>query len=187
MQNPRLAARYAKSLMDIAIEQKKLDAMYQDMQGIDQLCQQSSDLVAMMKSPIINADLKNKTMKALLETKVDDVTLAFITLVIHKGREFFLPEIVRSFITLYKKYNRINEVSLTTAEPIDETVKANLLAKIQQQFPDMTIELSMHTDPSLIGGFLLESNNTLFDASIVRDLNDIKKQFLKNEYIPVLS
>jgi len=32
----------------------------------------------------------------------------------------------------------------------------------------------------------LETNNTLFDASILRDLNDIKKQFLKNEYVPDL-
>ncbi len=34
MQNPRLAARYAKSLMDIAIEQNSLDAMYTDMLGL---------------------------------------------------------------------------------------------------------------------------------------------------------
>ncbi len=36
----------------------------------------------------------------------------------------------------------------------------------------------------LLGGFILEANSNVFDASILRDLNDIKKQFLKNEYIP---
>ena len=41
-----------------------------------------------------------------------------------------------------------------------------------------------HVNPTLLGGFVLEANNNLFDASIIRDLNDIKKQFLKNEYIP---
>ncbi len=184
MQNPRLAARYAKSLMDIAIEQGKLDALYADMQGIHQMCQSSSELVSMLKSPIVNADLKNKTMKALLETKVDGVTMSFIKLIITKGREFFLPEIVTSFIALYKKHNKINEVLLTTAEPMDEAIKSALLSKIQQQFQGMTIDLTTVVNEKLIGGFLLESNNTLFDASILRDLNDIKKQFLKNEYVP---
>ncbi|GBL35693.1 hypothetical protein EMGBS15_12880 [Filimonas sp.] len=47
------------------------------MQGIHQMCQGSSELVSMLKSPIVNADLKNKTMKALLETKVDGVTMSF--------------------------------------------------------------------------------------------------------------
>lgn len=186
MQNPRLASRYAKSLMDLAIEQGKLDTLYQDMQGLHQMCEESSELVSMMKSPIVNADLKNKTMNALLETKADGLTMSFIQLVIRKGREFFLPEIASSFIGLYKKHNNINEVVLTTAEPLDDTMRAAILSKIEQQFQGMTIDLTTKVDSKLIGGFLLESNNTLFDASILRDLVDIKKQFLKNEYVPDL-
>jgi F-type H+-transporting ATPase subunit delta len=77
-------------------------------------------------------------------------------------------------------------VVLTTAGQIDEEMKAAILTKIQQQFKGMTIELTTVVNEKLIGGFLLETNNTLFDASILRDLNDIKKQFLKNEYVPDL-
>ena len=186
MQNPRLAARYAKSLMDIAIEQGRLDTMYNDMQGLHALCTASRELVSMLRSPIVNADLKLKTMKALVESDVDAVTMSFVKLIIQTGREFFLPEIITSFIGLYKKHNRINEVVLTTAEPLEEQVKNDLLKKIQQQFTDMTIDLSTKVDNSLIGGFVLETDNTLFDASILRDLNDIRKQFLKNEFVPGL-
>jgi F-type H+-transporting ATPase subunit delta len=35
----------------------------------------------------------------------------------------------------------------------------------------------------LIGGFTLEMGGNLIDASILRDLNDVKKQFQSNEYI----
>jgi F-type H+-transporting ATPase subunit delta len=44
--------------------------------------------------------------------------------------------------------------------------------------------LKTKVDNDLIGGFVLEANNNLFDASISRDLKDIKKQFLQNLYIP---
>jgi len=46
------------------------------------------------------------------------------------------------------------------------------------------IELETTVDPKLIGGFLLEFNNNLVDASMLRDLKDIKKQFMKNLFVP---
>jgi F-type H+-transporting ATPase subunit delta len=183
MQNPRLAARYAKSLMDIAIENGKLDTMYNDMLGLDTICNDSKDFVSMMKSPIVTASTKQNVLKAIMEGKVDDVTFKFINLIINKGREFFLPEIISTFISQYKKHNNINEVLLTTSEPIDEEMKNTLIQSIQKQFTG-TIDLKTKVNPSLIGGFILEANNNLFDASILRDLNDIKKQFLTNVYVP---
>lgn len=186
MLNPRLAARYAKSLLDIAIEQGKTDTMYSDMQGINQICNDSHDFVLLMKSPIVKADSKLKIANALFEGKIDSVTLSFIRLIINKGREFFLPEIASAFIAQFKKHNNINEVVLTTSHPMDESMKNEIDAKIQQQFQGMGIDLTTKVDESLIGGFILEANNNMFDASILRDLNDIKKQFLKNEFVPDL-
>jgi len=45
------------------------------------------------------------------------------------------------------------------------------------------IELETVVNPDLIGGFVLEFNNNLVDASIARDLRDIKKQFRENIYV----
>ncbi len=184
MLNPRLAVRYAKSLMDIAIEQNKLDAIYNDMLGLKAIFAESRDFVMLMRSPIIKADKKSAVVKAFTEGKVDSITDAFINLIVNKGREFFLEEIVNAFISQYKVHNRINEVTLTTAAPIDEEMKQMLQTKIAAQFSDMKIDLSTRIDESILGGFVLEANNNVFDASIIRDLNDIKKQFLKNEYVP---
>ena len=75
---------------------------------------------------------------------------------------------------------------LTTSEPLGEDIVSVLKEKVQQQLNGQKIELSSKVDPSIIGGFILEANNNLFDASILRDLKDIKKQFLKNEYVPDL-
>lgn len=184
MLNPRLAARYAKSLMDISLEQNKLDVIYNDMLGLKSVFSQSRDFVMLMKSPIVKADAKYTVVKAITEGKIDAVTEGFIKLIISKGREFFLQEIVNAFISQYKVHNKINDVKLTTAMPLDEEMKSALNTKISAQFQDMTIDLSTHVDEELLGGFILEANNNVFDASIIRDLNDIKKQFLKNEYIP---
>lgn len=184
MQNPRLAARYAKSLMDIALEQNKLEVVYTDMQGIESAQRGSAELVSLMRSPIIKSDTKNSIVKALFGGKIDTLTEAFINLIINKKREFFLPEIVTAFIAQYKQHKNINDVKLTTAHPLDADMLQSLQQEIEKQLAGKKIELNTEVDESLIGGFVLEANNNLFDASIVRDLRDIKKQFQQNIYIP---
>lgn len=184
MQNPRLAAVYAKSLMDIAIEHKNLDSIYEDMNGIQSVFMQSKEFVMMMKSPVIKADKKNTILKTVTAGKLNSITELFLNLIIQKGRESFLGEIVEAFIQQYKKYKRITDVEITTAAPLDENMKSLLQQKIAAQFPDMTVELNTKVDEKLLGGFILEANNNVFDASIARDLYDIKKQFLTNIYVP---
>ena len=45
------------------------------------------------------------------------------------------------------------------------------------------IELETAVKEELIGGFVLEFNNNLVDASVQRDLRDVRKQFEKNVYV----
>lgn len=184
MLNPRLAARYAQSLLDISLEKSVTELVYNDMLYIDALCKQSKDASLLLKSPVVKADTKWKAMEMILKGNISELSLSFLKLIISKGREFFMPEIAETFITLFKKHNSINDVVLTTAAPLDDTMKANIQSKIAEQFAGMTIDLKTKIDDKLIGGFVLEANNNVFDASILRDLNDIRKQFLKNEYIP---
>jgi ATP synthase, F1 delta subunit len=169
--------------MLVALELDKLDALYRDMQGLKMICDTSRDFTRMLKNPVIHSDAKIKVVKSLAEGKVEPVTLAFINLIINKGREAHLPEIIRSFISLYKQHNRIVDVTLTTAQPLDENLRQYILNQVRKQFPGMQVDMLSKVNDKIVGGFILEANNNVFDASILRDLQDIKKQFLKNEYV----
>lgn len=58
MRNPRLATRYAKSLVDLAVEQGQLEQVYADMQWLQAVCKSSRDFTNLLRSPIIKADKK---------------------------------------------------------------------------------------------------------------------------------
>jgi len=88
-----------------------------------------------------------------------------------------------AFIEQYNAINGIHQVTLTTAVAVSEEIKKSIEQKVQTATSFKTIELTTKTDERLIGGFVLEFNNNLVDASIARDLKDIKKQFLNNEFI----
>ena len=182
MTNPRLATRYAKSLLDLSIEQNSLDAVYADMKFLEQITKSNSDFVALLRSPIISSDKKNKIIAAVTEGRVSNLTNLFIKLLTEKTRESNLPEIVTAFREQYNKLKNINRVKITTAVPISDELKNSIIAKVKSNVTG-EIELETAVKEELIGGFKLEMGGTLVDASILRDLQDVRKQFLNNEYI----
>jgi F-type H+-transporting ATPase subunit delta len=183
MPNPRLAARYAKSVLDLAVEKNQLDAVYSDMQFLQSACKGSRDLVAMLKSPVITADKKGKVVNAILEGRVSVITSSFIRLLLVKGRESYLPEILTAFIDQYKVYKGIHVVKLTTATPVGEDVKNVILEKVRGVQGMQQIELDTAVDEALIGGFVLEIGDQLVDLSVAYELNNIRKQFQNNDFI----
>ncbi len=186
MPNPRLAARYAKSLVDLAIERNQLELVYKDMQYLQAVCKSSPDFVNVLRSPIIKGDKKLKILTAITEGKISELTASFNRLLVNKTREEYIPEIIVSFIGQYNELNGIHTVKLTTAEPVTEELKQSIVNKIKAETSLQKIELETAVKPDLIGGFVLEFNNNLVDASIARDLRDIKKQFRENIYVPQL-
>ena len=56
MPNPRLATRYAKSLIDLSVERSQLEVVYNDMQFLKQVTNGSREFVSLLRSPVVNAD-----------------------------------------------------------------------------------------------------------------------------------
>jgi F-type H+-transporting ATPase subunit delta len=182
MVNPRIAARYAKSLLDLAIEQNSLEATLQDMQQISHICDISREFCTLLRSPVVHADRKQAVVSAVFNDRMNTLTKAFVTLLVSKGREGALPEIAVAFVDQYRKMKNISTVKLTTAAPVEDRVKEAIRAKVAASMPGQQIEMEVAVDAALIGGFTLEMDDKLVDASVRRDLNDIKKTFLDKSY-----
>lgn len=181
MTNPRLATRYAKSLLDLSQEQQSLEATYADMLTIKEMCSGNRDFVQLLKSPVVNPTTKKKIVTAVTEGKIGTLVAAFAQLLITKTREANLPEIADAFILQYKALKGIQSVKLTTAEPISQESKNAILAKMNNL--GNSIELEAVVDEKIIGGFILQTGDNLVDVSIAYDLRAIQKQFLNNDFI----
>lgn len=183
MQNPRLATRYAKSLVGLAQEQNQLEAVYADMKYLQDVCKQSRELTNLLRSPVIQSDKKSSIVKEVLGSKVGVLTNAFINLLIQKGRESNLPEIAVAVVEQYNEIKNIHRVKLVTATPASEELKQAIIKKVQTDAALPNVELETEVNDAIIGGFQLEYKGNLVDASIARDLRDIQTQFQKNTYI----
>ena len=183
MNNPRLAGRYAKSLLDLAAEQSQVDIVYADMKWLHSICKSNPDFVVVLKSPIIKPLIKAKIIRSITDGRVSKLTTAFIELLVKKAREINLPEIVMAYIDQFNKLRNIHKVKITTAEPISDDMMQTIMTNVKAIPGKQTYEVETHIDTELIGGFLLETDGTLVDASILRDLKDIQKQFMNNDYL----
>jgi F-type H+-transporting ATPase subunit delta len=92
----QVASRYAKSLLDLAIEQGKTEVVKGDMANFKEALK-SRDLYLLLKSPIIYPTKKISALKAVFEGKLDALTMSFFELTIRKGREPLLVDIADEF------------------------------------------------------------------------------------------
>src|SRR5215213_4268783 len=131
MLNPRVASRYAKSILDLAVERGQLEQVYNDMLYLQQLNKESREFLNLLRSPVVKADAKIKAINAVTAGKISDLTMSFTTLLVNKTREAVLPEVITSFIQQYKQKKNINTVKLTTATPVSEEVKNSIIAQVK--------------------------------------------------------
>lgn len=173
----RVAPRYAKSLLDLGIEQNKMDVLFEDMSALKSALD-NRDLYLLAKSPIIHADKKINIFREIFAESFDKISLGFLEIITRKGRENILYDITVSFIKQYKDYNKITPVKLITASEINEDALKGIQDALEKsESTNANIELETSVDPELIGGFVLEIDHKLYDASVAHKLEQVRKQF----------
>jgi F-type H+-transporting ATPase subunit delta len=186
MRQPKVAQRYAKALFDLAVERGELEIVKDDLEGIKAI--QNDDLRAVWMSPVIQGEKKQKVFAALLDGKISKTTSAFFNLLFKKGREIAVSEIYNAFDEMYRRHHKIVLVDITTAAPVSEDVTTYILEKLhnRERFANVTLKVNNKVDADIIGGFILQADDLLYDASIRHDLKVIKKQFIENMYVQKL-
>jgi F-type H+-transporting ATPase subunit delta len=186
MSQIQIAERYAKSLIDLAQEQKLLSEVFEDMKSVQEICK-NAEFTSMLQSPVIYSDKKLSIFKQLFEGKIQGLSMHFISLLINKGRESLLSSICTAFIEQYKVIKKIKTARILSATELDETE----LNKIKSRFahwlkPGEVMDLSQKVDASLIGGFVLEMGDQNYDASIKRQLAELKDNLYDKSYISLV-
>ena len=182
MSEIRISQRYAKALMDLAQERGKVAEVLEDIKGFEQVAK-NRDFYLLLQSPIVTADKKKSIVDKIFGGKITDITQGFINLCITKGREAVLPEMASAFINDYKKDQGIISIKVTTAAPLSNETLSAIKSKIIADVPTAKeVEVETEIKPELIGGYIVEFGDKLFDASVTRKLEDLRKGFSGNVY-----
>ncbi|MCH2224755.1 MAG: ATP synthase F1 subunit delta [Crocinitomicaceae bacterium] len=175
--NTKASSRYAKALLELAIENKNLDSVMGDMNFLLQMNDDSRDFELLIASPVVNSTKKNEIFEKIFE-QFEQVTLSFVKLITENRRESLLPQIASSFIEQVKEYKGIVPLTLISAKELDQATKDSILAKIGNTVKGQ-LEVVEKIDESLIGGFVVRMGDTRIDASVSSQLNNLKQRLTR--------
>ncbi len=177
-----ISKRYAQALFDLALEMNKLERVSENMKLVSKVTNENPQLRRLLASPVISIGKKLVILKKIFEKHLDILSFRFIQLVTRKERQIYLRSITDNFNVLYKKYKNILTVHLKTAYKIDEATMRKLQI-IAGQKVKMNIEMIEEIDKSLIGGFIMNIGDYLYDASLKKKFKLLSETFSKNLYI----
>lgn len=179
MIEPRVATRYAKSLLDLSNEKGELEAVFADMQLVARVCDENHELQLLLKSPIIKTDKKQKIIQQIFAGKLGKMSNAFIEIVVRKKREYMLQQVAVEFVKQYKKAKNIVIAEVTTAIGLDDSLRKKVRALVKGD----DVEIVEKVNKDLIGGIVVRVGDEQVDASIIRQINELRKDFAKNPYV----
>lgn len=177
MKGTKVASRYAKALLELAIENNTIDQVLGDMNYLLSANNETRDFQLFLNSPIIKADKKIAIFAELFD-QFETVSKSFIELITKNGRESLLPEIAASFNAQVKEYKGIVPITLISATALDSATKDSILAKVSARVSGQ-LEVTEQIDPSLIGGFIVRMDDKQIDASIASQFNNLKQRLTR--------
>jgi F-type H+-transporting ATPase subunit delta len=183
MADLRVASRYVKSLLGLAVEQDALEAVHGDMLSFSKVCKENRAFTAMLHSPIIRHEQKKAILSKLFSSRVHPLTLSIFDILTRKNRESLLPTIASEFHNAYNEYKDIGKAYITTTVPMDDEFRKAVEVLVKKLNSKKQVEIVEKVDPELVGGFVLNVGDRQIDASVKSKLKALSLAFNENHFI----
>ena len=180
-----LAVRYAKALLDYALEKGVEEEVYSQMGLLLECLKQNPALTRTLEDPLLSRQDKLSLLSSTLtgDDKANDAVQRFYSIIIENRRENYLRASALNYQTLYREKKNIAVVRITTAIPLSKEMEEKIISKTSSVL-GKKIELYKCVNPSIEGGFIIDVDDFRMDASIASKLRQIRQQLLdKNRRI----
>ena len=175
-----IITRYATALLKFVRESGNGAVVCSEAETLGRALHYVPDLKRMMdaETDVISAFDKKKLLQSALDNRISPELSRFLTLLNRNGRMPLVEEILRDFVTMYWRGMGVRKAHLTTAREPSERLLQRLKDIVKQKTgDDVLIEVTV--DPSLVGGFVFDLDEYLLDASVKRQLDLIREQFIE--------
>lgn len=184
MKGIRAAKRYARAILDLAREQKAAEAINKDMLNVSEVIEENEELQTVLSSPVVKPEDKLKVLKEIFKN-AHATTLGTFDLLIQNNRISLLKTVAQKYTELYNELNNIRVATVTTAVPMESAMEKKILDKIKELTGETAI-IKSKVDPGIIGGFILRIGDLQYNASVLSQLNKLKKEFRTDTYSSII-
>lgn len=128
MKSTKAAGRYAKALLELALDQQKIEVIENNMQQIITVANEAHDFQVFLSSPLIKVDKKLEVIKSIFGN-FDALSISFLEMVATNRREALITEIASAFLAQLKEHRGIVPVTIISAKTLMLKQKLKSLPK----------------------------------------------------------
>ena len=174
MASTRAAIRYAKAILEIAIDKSAEKAVSDDMFSVATTLQNNLELSTFIQNPTIKVEVKESALLAIF-ADVNQVTKSLFHLLFENKRFEILEAVATEYNKVFDEMNGVETATVITAIAMTPELEAKVLTKIAT-FSDKKITIKNTIDESIIGGFILRIGDKQYNASVANRLQVLKRE-----------
>ena len=195
-----IATRYATALLKLVEETGSGEAVAAQVQVIEKALDEVPDFRRAVDDPAVAAVQKISLFEASLKDSMAQELHKFLELLIRSGRIGDVRLVLTTFVTEYYRSRHIKRARLVVADPalldpeptpsdpvpVEGSLRQAQRSALESRLRDLVekqtgckLILKTEVNPSLIGGFVFEVEDTVLDASVSRQLDFIRRQFIE--------
>lgn len=173
-----IGRRYAKALLDLGSEQKKVDDFLKQLLTLQSLLKSSQDIAFLLTDPAFEAQDRKKVFQVLAQKlSLNPVLQNFLKLLIDRERMSFFDNIVSSYQEQADDMMKRVRVNIKSATSLNEEEERRL-KKIVEKITGKEAILASETDSKLLGGVVIKVRDMVFDGSLKNALHQLKENML---------
>jgi F-type H+-transporting ATPase subunit delta len=173
-----IAEKYAVALLQVAQDQKTVDAISTEMQTIQKAVEANTTLKSTLEHPRVKAGEKLDALRRVLKEKLSGTMENFLMLLILKKRIKHLHAVAEHFERLCYEMKGKAIARVLSASPLSASQKESLVQKLSQMF-GTAVELREEVKPGLIGGIMIYLGDQRMDGSVLGQLERMKQRLVK--------
>lgn len=170
-----IARVYARTLLDLADRDGRVDVVDESVRGLSEVLVASAGLRRFLAAPQIDANDKRALARTAFGERLDPLVLRFLELVIDKHRENLLDEILGAWAELLDTRANRQSAAVTTAVPADRELVDRVRAALERA-TGKSIVLEERVDPALLGGLVVRTGDTVIDGSLRSRLVTLRRR-----------
>ena len=182
MSQRTVSRRYATALCEEADRAGTLEAVDDDVEMLRRSLDANDALARFFTSPVIPAEKKKDVIDALLEDRVEALTLQFLHLLVEKDRETVTASILDAYHDLRDEQRGIVDATARVARPLSDDDREALVDALEAH-TGKTIRLHIEEEPDLIGGLVIRIGDHVFDGSVRNRLAALRDRLHKSASI----
>jgi F-type H+-transporting ATPase subunit delta len=160
-----VARPYARAAFSQALDESEGLVVWGRMLALAAAAVNVDSVKTLLADPRLTTDQEAGVLLGLLGDDLSRTGRNFITLLARYGRITLLPHIATIYEQLRAQYEKTMDVSITSAFDVEAADKEKLTTALGRRL-QREVTLTTAVDPTLLGGLIIRTDNTVIDNSV---------------------